>query len=38
MRTAQELDAICAEMQTIAQDETTLVVLGPLSQVWMLKE
>jgi ubiquinone/menaquinone biosynthesis C-methylase UbiE len=36
--TAAELEAICAEMQAIARDETTLVVLPRFSQVWMLKE
>jgi SAM-dependent methyltransferase len=35
---AEELDAICAEMQAIARDETTLVVMPRFSQVWMLKE
>jgi len=36
--TAEELDVICAEMQAIARDETTLVVMPRVSQVWMLKE
>jgi ubiquinone/menaquinone biosynthesis C-methylase UbiE len=35
---AEELDAICAEMQAIARDETTLVVMPRVSQVWMVKE
>jgi len=35
---AEELDAICAEMQAIAQDETTLLVMPRVSQVWMRKE
>ena len=35
---AEELEAICAEMRAIARDETTLVVLPRISQVWMLKE
>ena len=35
---AEELDAISAEMRAIARDETTLVVLPRVSQVWMLKE
>ena len=35
---AEELDAICAEMRAIAQDENTLVVMPRVSQVWMVKE
>jgi len=35
---AAELEAISAEMQAIARDETTLVVLPRFSQVWMFKE
>jgi ubiquinone/menaquinone biosynthesis C-methylase UbiE len=34
----EELDAICAEMQDIARDETTLLVMPRVSQVWMIKE
>jgi SAM-dependent methyltransferase len=34
----EQLDAICAEMQAIAHDETTLLVMPRVSQVWMLKE
>jgi len=34
----EELDAICAEMQAIARDETTLLVMPRVSQVWMIKE
>jgi SAM-dependent methyltransferase len=36
--TAEELDAICAEMQAIARDETTLLVMPRVSQVWMHRE
>ena len=35
---AAELEALCAEMQAIARDETTLIVLPRFSQVWTLKE
>ena len=35
---AADLEAICAEMQAIARDETTLIVLPRFSQVWTLKE
>ena len=35
---AEELDVICAEMQAIARDETTMVVMPRVSQVWALKE
>jgi SAM-dependent methyltransferase len=33
-----ELGAICAEMQAIARDETTLLVMPRVSQVWIRKE
>lgn len=32
--TPEELGSICADMQTIAQDETTLVMLARVTQVW----
>jgi SAM-dependent methyltransferase len=35
---AEELDAICTEMQAIARDETTLLVMPRVAQVWALKE
>ena len=35
---AAELEAIGAEMQAIARDETTLIVLPRFSQIWTLKE
>jgi hypothetical protein len=35
---AEDLDAICTEMHAIARDETTLLVMPRVSQVWMLKE
>ena len=36
--TAEELDGICGEMQAIAGDETTMVVMPRVSQVWAFKE
>jgi len=35
--TAAELDSICEEMREIANDETTLIVLARVSQVWAPK-
>jgi ubiquinone/menaquinone biosynthesis C-methylase UbiE len=35
--TANELESICAEMEAIARDDTTLVVTARVSQVWACK-
>ena len=35
--TAEELDSICDEMRAIAEDETTLVVVARVAQVWARK-
>jgi ubiquinone/menaquinone biosynthesis C-methylase UbiE len=33
--TPEDLESICAEMQTIAKDETTLLMLARVTQVWV---
>jgi len=35
--TAEELDAICEEMRKIAQDESILLMLARVTQVWARK-
>jgi hypothetical protein len=35
---AEELESICAELQAIARDETTLVNIARVFQVWSLKD
>ena len=32
--TREELDTICAGLRTVAEDETTLVMLARVTQVW----
>jgi SAM-dependent methyltransferase len=36
--TAEEVDSICREMQRIAKDDTTLVIVARVSQIWASKE
>lgn len=36
--TQAELDTICTELRTIAQDETTLVMLARITQVWARRD
>jgi len=36
--TQQELESICEEIEQIAKDETTLVVLASVTQIWAQKE
>jgi ubiquinone/menaquinone biosynthesis C-methylase UbiE len=36
--TQEELDAVCNELRAIAQDETTLVMLARVTQVWACRD
>ena len=35
--TQEELDSVCVEIRSIAEDETTLVMLARVTQVWAKK-